>query len=344
MTSHQWLLAKRTRKNYFSQPTMIRKKTKALFNSDLYHGWHAKKNFFEGWYYKCVNADATEALAIIPGVAMDGKGEKQAFIQILDGIKLMADYIKFPFTSFQASKSEFEVEIENNAFTRNKLKLDLLKLKGELKFQNQVPWPSSLLSPGIMGPFSFVPFMECYHGILSLDHSIEGALETDGRTVDFSGGRGYMEKDWGSSFPSAYFWMQSNHFSKPGISVKASVAKIPWLTGSFVGFIAGVYFNKQLIQFTTYNRTKLIRSVASEKEVEIVLKNNRYKLCIKATKKDATELASPIGGFMDGRIKESMTSHMHVQLYEKGKLIFDDIGMNTGLEVAGEIDQITIGE
>jgi len=321
---------------------MIRKKTRALFNSDLYHGWNAKKNFFEGWYYKCVNADATEAIAIIPGVAMDGSGEKQAFIQVLDGLRLTADYVKFPFSSFKASKTSFEVEIENNAFARNKLKLDLPKLKGELKFQNQVPWPSSVLSPGIMGPFSFVPFMECYHGILSLDHSIEGSLEIDGRTVDFTGGRGYMEKDWGSSFPSAYFWMQSNHFSTPGISVKASVAKIPWLGSSFVGFIAGVYFNNQLIQFTTYNRTKLTRSAATEKEVKLTFKNKRYKLIIKALRNDATELASPIGGFMDGRIKESMTSEIQVKLYEKGKLIFDDVGKNTGLEVAGDIKEITL--
>jgi len=322
---------------------MIIPKTRALFNSDLYHGWTAKKNFFEGWYYKCINATATEALAIIPGVAMDGHGRKQAFIQVLDGLRFKADYVQFPFDAFQTSKTAFQISIENNAFATNRLKIDLPKIKGELQFKNQVPWPSSVLSPGIMGPFSFVPFMECYHGILSLDHLIEGTLEIEGRTVDFSGGRGYMEKDWGSSFPSAYFWMQSNHFSTPGISVKASVAKIPWLTGAFVGFIAGVYVNQKLYQFTTYNRTKLTRSFADEHKVEIILENSRHKLVINATRKDATELASPIGGFMDGRIKESMTSHMHVQLYEKGKLIFDDIGQHTGLEVAGAIDQIMMG-
>lgn len=45
-----------------------------------------------------------------------------------------------------------------------------------------------------MGPFAFVPFMECYHGIVSMDHIIQGELEIDGATVDFSNGRGYMEK------------------------------------------------------------------------------------------------------------------------------------------------------
>ena len=46
-----------------------------------------------------------------------------------------------------------------------------------------------------MGPFAFVPFMECYHGIVSMDHIIQGELEIDGVNIDFSNGRGYLEKD-----------------------------------------------------------------------------------------------------------------------------------------------------
>lgn len=46
-----------------------------------------------------------------------------------------------------------------------------------------------------MGPFSFVPFMEYYHGILSMDHNIEGSLEHNGKIISFDQGKGYMEKD-----------------------------------------------------------------------------------------------------------------------------------------------------
>lgn len=33
-------------------------------------------------------------------------------------------------------------------------------------------WPVTLANPGVMGPYSFVPFMECNHGILSMDHAL----------------------------------------------------------------------------------------------------------------------------------------------------------------------------
>ncbi len=40
-----------------------------------------------------------------------------------------------------------------------------------------------------MGPFSFIPFMQCYHGILSMDHDIEDSFEIDDEIVDFTKGR-----------------------------------------------------------------------------------------------------------------------------------------------------------
>ena len=97
--------------------------------------------------------------------------------------------------------------------------------------------PNSFFSPGIMGPYSFIPFMECYHGILSMNHNISGVINHNGIDISFDGGKGYMEKDWGHSFPKAYIWMQSNHFSKPNISIKSSIAIIPWLKSSFIGHI-----------------------------------------------------------------------------------------------------------
>ena len=45
-----------------------------------------------------------------------------------------------------------------------------------------------------MGPFSFVPFMECYHGVLSMNHSIKGRLDFNGESLSFDNGKGYMER------------------------------------------------------------------------------------------------------------------------------------------------------
>ena len=47
---------------------------------------------------------------------------------------------------------------------------------------------------------------------------------------------------------------------------------------------------------------------------------------------------------MDGRIEESMTAKIEVQLYDKKsqKILLEDTGRNAGLEVAGKVEEITI--
>ena len=314
----------------------------SFFNPEQFQGWGKQHKYFEGWYYKIVNKAETKAFAFIPGIAIEESGQKHAFIQILDGKKRTSEFIKFPGDSFKPKSGILQISIEGNKFLENSIHLDLPQAKGSLDFTGNIPWPKPFYSPGIMGPYAFVPFMECYHGIVSMDHALTGELVIDGEQIDFSDGRGYIEKDWGRSFPSAYTWMQSNHFSKPGISFKASVAKIPWIRNSFVGFIAGLWYGNKLYRFTTYNRTRLISCVINKNQVEIKLENRRHKLQVLANRDHATELASPILGLMDGRIEESMTSTIEVKLINKSSnsVIFHDEGRNVGLEVAGNIAEI----
>jgi hypothetical protein len=316
---------------------MLLNQIHAIWNPECYHGCGKSKRFFEGWYYKIISSDQKQALAIIPGIAMDENGEKQAFIQVLDGRNLKASYHKFNAQEFIPKPKTHDLQIGKNRFTNNSIELDLPDLKGSLRFRDRNPWPSSWNSPGIMGPFSFVPFMECYHGILSMDHRIEGSLIHQDKVISFEQGRGYMEKDWGHSFPEGYVWMQSNHFSKAGISVKASIAKIPWIGSSFIGYIAGVLIHGELIQFTTYNKTQLKQCSVSKKEVIIEMGNKSHKLWIRAEREKATPLAAPIAGFMDARIEESMNAKIHLKLMKikTGEILLEDIGTSAGIEVAG---------
>lgn len=320
-------------------------KLHAFFNPEEFRGWGKKRNYFEGWYFKLLSGDENTALAVIPGIAINAEGEGHAFIQVLDGKAGSSVYHKFSLHDFIPSKYQFHLQIGRNVFSENEMILDLPDLSAKLRFTGNIGWPKPFYSPGIMGPYSFAPFMECYHGIVSMDHQINGEIFLSGKRIDMAGGRGYLEKDWGRSFPSAYFWMQSNHFNEPGTSFKCSVANIPWLRKSFVGFIGGLWFNKKLYRFTTYNGTGLIRSFADNKKVEIVLENRRFRLEVLAHRDKATALASPIQGFMNGRIEESMSARLDVLVLDKknNAPVFEQQGRNAGLEVAGNIPQLFIG-
>lgn len=316
---------------------MTAKKLRALFHPEQYQGWGNTRKYFEGWYFKVVNASGTKAFAFIPGIAMDEAGKSHAFVQVLDGIAKKSYYHKFDASLFLPSVGKFDLSIGTNHFSSDSITIDLPSMKGSLRFSDLVRWPDKWYSPGIMGPYTFAPFMECYHGIVSMDHSIEGSLEINGQLIDFTGGRGYTEKDWGHSFPKAYVWMQSNHFDATDISFKASVARIPWLTGTFTGFIAGLWFGNRLYSFTTYNRSVLKSMSVSNSAVEMGFENRYYSLQARALTDSSTPLASPLRGLMDGRIEESMTSEVNILLTDRknGSIIFKGTGRNASIEVSG---------
>ena len=229
-----------------------------------YHGHHKSHGFFEGWYFKLVDRSESRVYAVIPGVYL-GKGgaDAHAFVQTLDGRSGRSTFHRYPLEQFSAAGDRFDVCIGPNRFSVDALSLDIRaeerQMQGHLTFERPAPWPVRLASPGIMGPYAFAPFMECYHGVVSLDHAIQGTLCIDGTEADFGGGQGYIEKDWGKSFPRAWIWLQTNHFEQPGTCLTGSVATIPWLGSAFRGFIVGLWHGGVLYRFATYSGASISR-------------------------------------------------------------------------------------
>ena len=310
---------------------------RAIWNPDMYHGWGHSKKYFEGWYFKIVDATEGSAFAFIPGISMGKNGEQHAFIQVLDGKRCTAEYIRFDADAFQPSDRVFDIQLADNQFSTKQIRLDLPHIKGVLTFENTTPWTKMLGAPGIMGWFSFVPFMECYHGVVSLNHTIKGSLTINDQEIDFTGGRGYIEKDWGISFPRGWIWLQTNHFDDESISLIASVAHIPFLGSHFIGYIVGFWFQKKLYRFTTYTGAKMTTQII-DNQILLNFKDSKNELIITATKAGTGSLIAPLHGDMTGKVNESLQAIIDVKFYEYGKLIFEGLGRNAGLEAAGEVD------
>lgn len=313
---------------------------KATWNPDRYHGWGREKHYFEGWYFKLVDPNEEQVIAVIPGISKGADGRRHSFIQVLDGKACRAAYHDFPIEAFSASPDAFQVSVGDNHFSLEGIRLHLPGLEGSLKISRPLAWPSMLGAPGIMGWYSFVPFMECYHGVVSLHHEFTGSLRIQGKPVDFSGGKGYIEKDWGVSFPRSWIWMQSNHFDteQPACLV-ASVAHIPWRGGYFIGFITGFLLGGELYRFATYLGSE--RKVRLEEEaVWLEFRKGSRRLVIHALQAPGAALVSPIIGEMTGKVNESMQARLHVWFYEKDRLVFEGTGRNAGLEVAGSVTEL----
>jgi hypothetical protein len=313
---------------------------------EAYHGSVLRPPFFEGWYFKAVTRAQERAFVFIPGVyhAVD-PARSHSFVQVMDGRSGTAEYISYPLEEFAAAEGELDVRVGPNHFTRAGISLDIPGLaSGALRHQDITPWPVTLTHPGIMGPFAWVPRMECYHGVVSLDHGLLGRLELGGQPVDFDGGRGYIEKDWGRSFPQAWVWFQSNHFRTPGVCITASVAIIPWMGSSFNGFIAGLLHDGRLLTFATYNRSRIEHLEITDRVVVWVLRGGGYRLEIAAERAEGGILRAPTTIEMDRRIAETLNSRVEVRLLElrggRSRLVFHDTGASAGLEAVGDMQRL----
>jgi len=313
---------------------------RSTWQPDMYHGWGRNKRYFEGWYFKIVDASEQNVFAIIPGIAKTEDGTSHAFIQVLDGKKCQASYHNYSAEDFIPSKNKFHLNLADNSFSAEHLELNLPELTGKLELKNLTPWPKMLGAPGIMGWYGFVPFMQCFHGIVSLHHRIYGKIKVYGKETDFTGGIGYGEKDWGTSFPRSYIWTQSNHFdSDEKICMMASVAHIPWLGSHFIGYIVGFQWGDKLYKFATYTGAQM-KAALGEKEVRLSFKDRKYRLEITGEQAPGADLISPLTGEMKGKVNESMQGELHVKFFEKDKLIFEGTGRNAGMEIAGEVNEL----
>jgi hypothetical protein len=321
---------------------------RGLRRPEAFHGDGITEAFFEGWYVKIVSADTAQRWAVIPGIFRglpDGGGSTrdEAFVQVLDGSTGESWYHVFPVEDFRASSTEFDVRVGPNRFSSTGALLDLPQLKGRVNFDAPMdPWPVTWRSPGIMGWYGLVPFMECYHGIVSFGHPLSGELDVQGDAVSFDGGRGYLEKDWGKAFPAGYVWLHSNHIdADPSASLVASVAIIPWVRSSFRGFIVGLKHHGHLYRWATYNRSKEVELAIDDTHVTWTLTGPDGTLRLSAERARGGLLHAPLRSAMHQRVEETMDGRVYIRHEDQaGRVLLEGEGGCACMEVFGDIDRL----
>jgi len=312
-----------------------------LFKPWVFQGSTNRKNYFEGWYFKHVSSDMEDVWSFIPGLALSAEG-RQSFIQVLNGRTGESHVYEYGLEAFSASGRELNVKIGQSQFTTGGIFLDLnnkdRKISGTLSYATMEQYPSSLLNPGIMGWYSFVPFMECKHGIVSMQHTLTGGLYIDDNYIDFDNGTGYIEKDWGSSFPESWVWLHCNTFNNSESSFTFSVAKIPWLGSYFIGFISFLKLQDRFINFSTWSKARIEELEYVENRLNIRIVNKKYQLEIEALNNQAGPLKAPKLGSMQRIIKETVDASIRLRLSDRsGNIVFEDKGIRAGMELIEKI-------
>ena len=306
-------------------------------NPELFQGenkLNTNQNYFEGWYFK--NTNSKNGISFIPGININDN-DKKAFIQVItDKSSYFVDY---EIKDFKFNSKPFYIKIDNNFFSKDYIHIDIkdktqnLDVKGEVKYLNNKNINTNFLNPNIMGPFSYIPFMECNHAILSMQNTTNGLININDKKIEFNQDTGYIEKDWGCSFPKSYIWCQGNNFKNSDATFMLSIADVPLKIFEFRGIICVLMINDKEYKFTTYNNTKLIDYHLNNDQLNITIKKGSYYLNIKSLYDKGLKLSAPVKGKMEKNIYESISSSITVTLKKNNNILFSDTSTNCGLEI-----------
>ncbi len=265
---------------------------------------------FRGWYFKCQSDSQT--LAVIPASLRSGKVFSSSVQLITDSGVWQFD---FPIDAYQEAKKGFGVRVDGNVFDaggiRLHLKNDSCTAVGEVRFGPLTP-----IRYDIMGPFQYVPFLECRHSVVSMNHSVTGEITVNGELFHFDNASGYLEGDRGRSFPREYLWTQCH---LEGGSLMLSAADIPMLGLRFTGIIGVILWKGQEHRLATYLGARAVK--IGDQAVTVQQGDKRFTA--RLIEKKPHPLNAPVNGKMARTIHESAACKGAYRFEIGGKTVFD---------------------
>ena len=275
------------------------------------------KIHFRGWYYRCQSD--TQTFAIIPSVH---KTSGDAFCNIQIVTDTNAFQTAFPYNDFNSNSNGFS--IGKNRFGNDGITLDIqtpaLQVSGVLQFGAFTP-----IKYDIMGPFHYIPFLQCRHSVFSMKHTVDGELMINGICYRFANSVGYLEGDRGRSFPREYAWTQC--FLPEG-SLMLSVADVPVGGVHITGIIGIVLLGKKEYRLATYLGAKAVRI----KNGEIIVRQGNYTLTAKRLDTPGHPLQAPVFGSMSRTIYEHPTCKAYYRFEENGRTLLELNAQNAAFE------------
>ena len=284
-----------------------------IFGSEHYVG-KKKKNYFEGWYFR---HNSAYPFSFIAGVSR-AEGDEHSFVQYIDCN--CSRYFRFALSDFSYNKTDMEIRIGNNVFSQRGISADVGegdgRITADVGYSGMVRYKKSLYAPSVMGPFSYLP-MVCRHGIISLDHAFEGTLSVGVKTHLLTG-KGYIEKDFGNSFPENYFWM---HASAAETSIMCAVA---WpLIFGIRGFLCVISHKGKQYNLSLYSGAKLKKFSVTPDGAHLIIKKGGSELTVTAASNASAQklIAPDRGGNMTIEINENLLADLSVFLTLRGEQI-----------------------
>lgn len=211
----------------------------ARINPSSIRGGIDRSRFFEGWFQKVYLRQHRTSFVIIYGYATGNAHETFGFIQVLmPGEE--PRIVCFPKDQVTLDRHKHIVRMGDNVLSTDAIDIKMNELRMQLQLIDNQRIDTLNNS---MGYAYYVPSLPCYHSVLNTSHGVSGSIVHKSKEYAIDNELGYLEKNWGTSFPDRYMWLHAVDPNNPEISLLFSCADIQWLGGTFTRHVGHMRFD-----------------------------------------------------------------------------------------------------
>jgi tocopherol cyclase len=283
-------------------------------------GYFTRNKYFEGWFQKVYSTKHKASFVIIYGYATSNSYENFGFIQLLIPDKA-SEILYFSKNEISFDSERHIVRMGDNLLTTELISIKSNDITIDLNLLNNQPIGTFKNS---MGYTYYIPKLPCYHSVLNTSHCVSGEIEFKKARYLFDKEIGYLEKNWGTSFPENYCWLHAVDPNDSQISLLFSMAEIKWLGKQFIKHVGHFRFdgtqidlrelNNIAVDYLTLSRNKQVIRIASKTiliELSITVGN---KVIFKGPAEG--KLSRDIIHFTDEVIDVSLTQNNKTRLFQ----------------------------
>lgn len=286
-------------------------------------GTFERNKFFEGWFQKVYSKAHKASFILIYGYATHNSDDEFGFLQILIPNQT-PEIVYFPKNEVACDIEKHIFRMGKNLLTTELIRIEINGLSIDLNMNNTQTFRTFKNS---MGYTYFIPNLPCYHSVLNSAQSVSGEIKHQGQCYTFDHEMGYLEKNWGTTFPESYFWVHAIDPNNPAISLLFSRAKIVWLGKTYIKHVGYLCFAGQQIELRALKNVTVSNSSISPENRSIQIRSAAAQLDLALEFGREVQFKGPKDGALSRMIAHQTDAKVEVSLtYENRKHQFQMVG------------------
>ncbi|HRE58805.1 MAG TPA: tocopherol cyclase family protein [Candidatus Kapabacteria bacterium] len=275
-----------------------------------------RDKYFEGWFQKIYSKEYNASILIIYGYATRNTEDRFGFIQILLPQKA-PEIIYFNRNEIACDSDGHIVQMGENLLTTEIILINTNDINVHLKLINNKVTRTFKNS---MGYHYFVPNLPCYHSVLNTAHQVSGEIQQKDVRYILNNEMGYLEKNWGTSFPKSYIWLHAVDPHDSKVSMLFSIAEIKWFGIKFIKHVGHFHFDDKQIDLRSLKNFAVSHQMPSKDTYQILMRSKTIQIEISIVFGDNILFKGPQGGVLSSDIIHFPDTDVQIRFTENNKI------------------------